>query len=57
MTLLLYVIVVCLMCVPCGNSLKILGNIYVAAPVEESLKKTYLYYMWKLFKKMGVEKV
>ena len=25
----IYVIVVCLMCVPCGNSLKILGNIYV----------------------------
>ena len=23
------------MCVPCGNSLKILGNIYVAVPVEE----------------------
>ena len=27
--LLLYVIVVCLMCVPCGNSLIILGNLYV----------------------------
>ena len=27
--LLLHVIVVCLMCVPCGNSLKILGNLYV----------------------------
>ena len=28
MILLLYVIVVCLMCVPCANSLKILGNVY-----------------------------